>query len=90
MFLISRQNNNITHAKMQLRRYRSKEIPKDAKIGEATVLRESDGWFVSIVVKANFYKPAEDSSLVGIDMGIRDFACLSDGTEIRHPHVLEK
>ncbi len=33
---------------------------------------------------------AEDSSLVGIDVGIRDFACLSNKTKIGHPHVSEK
>ncbi len=68
----------------------SREIPEDAEIGEMTVLKEADGWYVSIVVKANFSKPAENSSLVGIDMGIRDFACLSNKTKIGHPHVLEK
>ncbi len=48
------------------------EIPEDAEIGEVAVLKEADGWYVSIVVKANFSKPAEDSSLVGIDEGIWD------------------
>ncbi len=33
----------------------SREIPKDAEIGEVTVLKKADGWY------------AEDTSLVGID-----------------------
>ena len=72
------------------RMFLSREIPKDTEIGEVTGLKEPDGWYVSIVVKGDFRKPAEDTKLVGIDVGIRDFACLSDGTKIEHPRILEK
>ena len=72
------------------RLFLSREIPKDAKIGETTVFKEPDGWYVSIVVKGNFYKQAESDDIVGVDVGIKDFVCLSDGTKIEHPHVFEK
>lgn len=72
------------------RLFLSREIPKDAEIGETTVIKEPDGWYVSIVVKGNFYKQAESSNVVGIEVGIRDFACLSDRTRIEHPCVLDR
>jgi len=72
------------------RMFLSRKIPRDAEIGEVTILREPDGWYVSIVVKGNFCRQAEDTKLIGVDVGIRDFACLSDGTRIEHPRILEK
>ncbi|WP_297445200.1 transposase [Desulfurobacterium sp.] len=72
------------------RLFPSREIPKDAEIGETTVIKEPDGWYVSIVVKGNFYKYAETSGIVGMDVDIRDFACLLNGTKIEHPRVLNK
>lgn len=64
----------------------SRALPPDAKIAQATVLRDGDHWFVSI--QSKYLVP--DSLLdlhdpVGIDMGVVNFATLSDGSDPIEP-----
>lgn len=57
-------------------------------IGEATVKRENGSWFVCLHatydVDVNFEEPTEDNT-VGVDLGLDDFAVLSNGQRINHP-----
>jgi putative transposase len=60
------------------------------KICYATVSREADGWYVSITVEQEQSKPiAPTGEAVGLDLGIRHFATLSDGTVIDAPKPLK-
>ena len=67
----------------------------DGKMGTATVTKTASGkYYVSILVddgKSVPEKPRiEYATSVGIDVGIKDFAVLSDGTVFENPKYLEK
>lgn len=68
-----------------VRFYRSRKIPMDAVIKSATVQREADGWYVSLLLafsEPQEMKPvrhASPQSMVGGDLGVRDFLAPSNG-----------
>lgn len=52
----------------------------EGKICQVTVSKSGDHWFVSIQVEIDIEKPAHSSiSAVGIDLGVKRFATLSNG-----------
>jgi putative transposase len=60
------------------------------KICYATVAREAGGWFVSITVEQEHAEAiAPAGPAIGLDLGIKHFATLSDGTVIDGPKPLE-
>lgn len=72
-------------------RYRDSR-PVEGTIKQATVKREGQHWFVCLACEveiADFALPAviEERS-IGIDVGLKSFAVLSDGTEIANPRFL--
>jgi len=56
------------------------------------VARESDGrWYVTFTVEADDPEPLPEAGrAVGVDLGVKDFAALSDGTKIANPRRLER
>ena len=64
-------------------------------VKSSTITRTSTGkYFISILVEVNKsdvpMKPICESKAVGIDLGIKTFAVLSDGTEIPNPKYLKQ
>ena len=63
-------------------------------LNPATVIvaRESDGrWYVTFTVEADDPEPLPEAGrAVGVDLGVKDFAALSDGTKIASPRHLER
>ena len=67
----------------------SREIPKDAIIKTCTIKRSVSGWFATLTFEyAPVPLPVSDLA-VGIDVGIENFAALSDGTMIPNPRHYE-
>ena len=64
--------------------------PIEGKIKTCTVKRESDQWYASFSVELLDVKPKEIKSIVGIDVGIKTLAVLSDGVEIENPKIGRK
>lgn len=65
------------------------------KIKTSTVSRTPAGkYFISILVETNENPvpktPIDENKAVGVDLGIKTFATLSDGTEIQNPKYLKK
>ena len=65
------------------------------KIKTSTVSRTPTGkYFISILVETEDTipnkAPIDENKAVGVDLGIKTFATLSDGTEIRNPKNLKK
>ena len=65
------------------------------KIKTSTVSRTPTGkYFISILVETDVYPvnkaPIDENKAVGVDLGIKTFATLSDGTEIQNPKNLKK
>lgn len=67
----------------------------DGIVKTSTITRTSTGkYFISILVEVNepdvSMKPICENKAVGIDLGIKTFAVLSDGTEIPNPRHLKQ
>ena len=67
----------------------------DGKIKTSTISKTStDKYFISILVETNDSiprkAPIDENKAVGVDLGIKTFATLSDGTEIQNPKYLKK
>jgi len=59
----------------------SEELRFEGKIMSYTISRDVDRWYVSITVETNHkLKRKENAGCVGIDLGIKTLATLSDGT----------
>ncbi len=82
--------NKLTLSKIGSMRVRlSRKI--DGKIKTCTIKRQIDGWFCIFTVEENqsrFFPKTGDT--VGVDVGLENFATLSDGQVIENPRYLRK
>lgn len=68
---------------------KSREI--DGRILNATIRRNPSGkYFVSILVETEIQELPKTDSVVGIDVGLKDFAILSDGTIYSNPKFFRR
>ena len=75
----------------RLRLHEHDFIPTDAKILSATISEEAGRWFVSIQVEEEADTPAPSAtSAIGVDLGIKTLATLSDGTQFSNPRALKQ
>lgn len=67
----------------------SRLIPDDADIRTITVMKEVDGWYMSVLLNLPEELPSiedhEIKSAVGIDVGINKLVSLSDGSFVENP-----
>ena len=77
--------------KLGLVKTKNKLIPQ-GRICNATISQESSGkYFVSLCCTDVDIEPLEKTgNVVGIDLGIKDFAITSDGTKYKNPKYLKK
>ncbi|HEY9854457.1 MAG TPA: transposase [Stenomitos sp.] len=72
-------------------RYRDSR-PVEGKILQATIKRDGDHWFVCLACEIELREPVKppinEERALGIDVGLKTFASLSDGAEIPNPHFL--
>lgn len=87
---IAIEGNKIKLPKLGLVRFaKSREV--EGRILNATVRRNPSGkHFVSILVETEVQPLEKTGSSVGIDVGLKDFAILSDGTKYENPKWLRK
>jgi putative transposase len=78
----------------RLGRLRLKEkdyVPTDAKVLSATVSEQSDRWYVSVQVEEEQDLPERiATSAIGVDLGIKTLATLSDSTVFSNPRALKQ
>jgi putative transposase len=75
----------------RLRLHEQGYIPTDAKILSATVSEQAGRWFVSVQVEQEQEQPVGDAtSAIGVDLGIKTLATLSDGTTFENPRALKQ
>jgi len=60
------------------------------KILSATVTEQAGRWYVSVLVEQERVVPVNTGPVVGVDLGIKKLATLSDGTEEPNPHHLKR
>ncbi len=85
-FKIDGANSRVYLPKIGWLRYRnSRDLPSDATPKNITITHAADGWYMSVQFEKphapEITEPDPDNS-VGIDMGSRFFATLSDGTQL--------
>lgn len=73
-----------------MRYFDSRPIPPDADIRTVTVIREADGWYISVLlnipVKLPEEKPLEEVTGINtIDVGINKLIASSDGSFVENP-----
>lgn len=90
---IAIEGNKIKLPKLGLVKFaKSREV--EGRILNATIRRNPSGkYFVSILVETEVQELSKTSSAIGIDVGLKDFAILSDGTVYKNPkffRTLEK
>jgi putative transposase len=74
----------------RLRFHEDGYIPTDAKVLNATLSEQAGRWFVSIQVEEEQDKPVcTATSAIGVDLGIKTLATLSDGTPFENPRALK-
>jgi len=65
--------------------------PIKGKVKTCTIRRSSTGkWYVTFSVECEPERLPERASQVGIDVGLKTFATMSDGTEIENPRFFRK
>ena len=66
-------------------------LPMNAKIGSATISEQAGHWFVSICVHEEQEEPTQATGeVIGVDLGIKMLATLSDGRTFDNPKALRK
>jgi putative transposase len=87
-------NNNIQLPRLGKIRTKESTAKFKGRILSATVSRKANRWFVSLSVKIEREIPIRnDSEVVGIDLGIKNFAVVYDGNNTKHiyaPKPLDK
>jgi putative transposase len=74
----------------KVRLYEPGYIPTTAKVLNATVSEQAGRWFVSIQVQEDVAQPVcTATSAIGVDLGVKTLATLSDGTPIENPRPLK-
>ena len=67
--------------------------PTEGKIKTVTVKREADRWFAFVLCEVEIedreLPPVDSQNAIGIDLGIKNFAFLSDGTSVDNPRFLK-
>jgi putative transposase len=68
----------------------SEEVRFQGKIMSYTVSRDVDRWYVSVLVETEVEELPKTGKTVGVDLGIKTLATMSDGTTIENPKCLKK
>jgi putative transposase len=77
----------------RLGRLRLKEhgyLPTAAKILSASVTEQAGHWYVSVLVEQERIVPVNTGPVVGVDLGVKTLATLSDGTTEPNPRHLKQ
>jgi len=65
-------------------------IPTDAHILSATVTEKAGRWFVSVQVREDIDVTPATGEAIGVDLGVKDMAVVSDGRRFENPKALRK
>jgi len=72
-----------------------RQVPKGFKVKRGTVIAEADGGYISLTLEAQTVpvtveeiQPADNS--IGIDLGITNYAYLSNGEQVENPRFLRQ
>ncbi|MBM6984430.1 MAG: transposase [Mesosutterella multiformis] len=87
------ENNRIRIPHIKWVRMHERLRFRGAKLLWATISREADGWYVGITLELHdldHLSPAENQGRIGVDLGVKNFATLSNGLVFEGPKPLKK
>jgi putative transposase len=68
-----------------------KHRPIKGTVKHLTISQDGNQWYCSVTVELKMKQPVrKNENIVGIDVGLKTFATLSDGTTIENPKILNK
>ena len=67
----------------------SRELPADAVVKTLNIKRSVNGWFATLTFEYTPVPLPKSKKNIGIDVGIENYAALSDGTFIQNPRFYE-
>jgi putative transposase len=67
----------------------SRELPADAVVKTLNIKRSVNGWFATLAFEYTPVPLPKSKKKIGIDVGIENYAALSDGTFIQNPRFYE-
>lgn len=75
----------------EVKTFYSRTIPKDAKLKRATIIKESNGYFICIMFEQELLPsiPKSENQVIGIDWGVAHFLTLSNGNQIANPRLYQ-
>jgi IS605 OrfB family transposase len=66
-------------------------LSRNAKMGSATITEQAGRWYISICVHEEPVEPASATGpMIGVDLGVKTLATVSDGRQIANPKALRK
>ena len=78
---------HLPHLKRGIRM--AEQVRFQGKILSYTVSRDLDRWYVSVLVETSVSELPKTSKIVGVDLGIKTLATLSDGSVFENPKLLK-
>ena len=84
------ENNKIKLPKLGWVKFRKSKEVKGEIINVTVTRTNTDKYFISIAVKEKVEELARVDKEIGIDLGLKEFAIISDGEKIANPRVLKK
>ncbi len=71
--------------------WHSRDLPEDSKITNGSFAQDSRGrWYINITFKTESYELKPGKEDIGVDLGIKDLATLSNGIKVNRPDLREK
>jgi transposase len=83
--------DEITFSRQAFRFWNSRPLPEDAKIKTGSFSQDARGrWYVSVTFESEMLVVARGTADLGVDLGVKTLATLSDGTKIERPNLRER
>jgi transposase len=80
------EDDQIVFQKIKYRFWKHRDMPENFKTG-CFVENACGKWFVVFTANVEDFEPREDKKDIGIDLGLKDLATLSDGVKIEAPRT---
>jgi len=89
------KKDGVLYCKRKFRIWNSRELPEDAKIKTGSFTEDSTGkWYLNITFESASLEASEKAKSqakkeIGVDLGVKNLAMLSDGTQVKGPQLRE-
>lgn len=91
IYIVDSKYIKLPKLKTLVRIKQHRQIPKDGKIKSVTISKNpSDKYYVSILVEQEIKELSKNEFMIGVDLGLTDFATTSDGVKYSNPKWLRK